>query len=108
MDSAKFTKNDNEFICKHCGKKVLKLGYTSRDHCNYCLYSLHVDIYPGDRKEECKGMLIPVDIELSSKKGYVVVYKCSKCNQIRRNILAKDDDMEVVYEIMRNKSNNFK
>ena len=25
----------------------------------------------------------------------------------KKNILAKDDDMEVVYEIMRNKSNNF-
>lgn len=41
-----FVKNDNEFICNKCGKKVEKLKYTSRDHCNYCLYSLHVDIEP--------------------------------------------------------------
>ncbi|MDO4282434.1 MAG: RNHCP domain-containing protein [Clostridia bacterium] len=41
-----FIKNDNGFICKNCGKKVEKLGYTSRDHCNFCLYSLHVDIEP--------------------------------------------------------------
>lgn len=107
MENARFTKNDNEFICKNCGKKVEKLGYTSRDHCNFCLHSVHVDVFPGDRLEECKGLLVPVDIEINSKKGYVVIYKCEKCGATRKNILAKDDDMEVVYEIMRNKSNNF-
>ena len=45
-----FIKNDNSFTCKHCGSQVEKLGYTSRDHCNKCLYSLHVDIEPGDRQ----------------------------------------------------------
>ena len=106
MENARFTKNDNEFICQNCGEKVEKLGYTSRDHCNFCLHSVHVDVFPGDRLEECKGLLVPIDIEINSKKGYVVIYKCKKCGAIRKNILAKDDDMEVVYEIMRNKSNN--
>lgn len=104
MESSKFTKNDNGFICENCGKSVEKLGYTSRDHCNYCLCSKHVDIFPGDRQEQCQGMLIPIDVEINSKKGYVIIYKCNKCNAIKRNILAKDDDMEIVYEIMRNKS----
>ncbi len=49
-----FVKNDKSFICINCGKKVEKLKYTSRDHCNYCLYSLHVDITPGDRENDCK------------------------------------------------------
>lgn len=49
-----FLKNDNEFNCINCGKKVEKLKYTSRDHCNHCLYSLHVDITPGDRENTCK------------------------------------------------------
>ena len=44
-----FLKNDNEFICVNCGKRIEKLKYTSRDHCNYCLFSLHVDVTPGDR-----------------------------------------------------------
>ncbi len=103
METQKFTKNDNEFVCENCGKKVEKLGYTSRDHCNYCLCSKHVDINPGDRAENCHGLLEPIDIEINSKKGMVVVYKCKKCNAIKRNIVAKDDNMEVVYEIMRNK-----
>ncbi len=42
----KIVKRDEEFICEHCGKKVGKLGYTSRDHCPYCLYSKHVDCVP--------------------------------------------------------------
>ena len=56
-----FVKNDNEFICQNCGKKVEKLKYTSRDHCNYCLHSLHVDITPGDRLNDCKGLLVPIN-----------------------------------------------
>lgn len=103
MKTQKFTKNDNEFVCENCGKKVEKLGYTSRDHCNYCLCSKHVDINPGDRLNDCYGLLEPIDIEINSKKGMVVVYKCKKCNTIKRNILAEDDDLEVVYEIMKNK-----
>lgn len=46
----KFFVRDESFICEHCHKKVEKLGYTSRDHCPYCLYSKHVDITPGDRE----------------------------------------------------------
>ncbi|MDD4066923.1 MAG: RNHCP domain-containing protein, partial [Clostridia bacterium] len=92
MKTQKFTKNDNEFVCENCGKKVEKLGYTSRDHCNYCLCSKHVDINPGDRLDDCHGLLEPIDVEINSKKGMVIVYKCKKCNAIKRNILAEDDD----------------
>ena len=46
----KFTMKDEKFICENCGKEVLPLGYTARDHCNYCLYSKHLDIFPGDRE----------------------------------------------------------
>ena len=49
MEQKRFTKNDNGFICAHCGKEVEPLGYTSRNHCPFCLWSLHVDINPGDR-----------------------------------------------------------
>ena len=69
MESRKFTEIDEEFICDHCGKKVEKLGYTSRDHCPYCLYSKHVDINPGDRQETCHGTLVPIGIETNSKKA---------------------------------------
>lgn len=95
-----FVKNDNGFICKNCGKKVEKLGYTSRDHCNFCLHSLHVDITPGDRQNECRGLLIPVNVELNSKKGEVIIYKCSKCGKEVKNIVALDDDRNVIYDVI--------
>ena len=100
---AVFTKKDEEFICENCGKKVSKLGYSCRNHCNHCLYSKHVDKNPGDREETCHGLLEPIDIEINSKKGYVIIFKCKKCGAIRKNKVAKDDNMEEVYRICRNK-----
>ena len=94
-----FTKRDEEFVCEHCGKKVSKLGYTSRDHCPYCLYSKHVYNMPGDREEECKGLLKPVQVELDSKKGYVIIYKCEKCGAIRKNKAAVDDDKDLLIKL---------
>lgn len=97
-----FIKNDNEFICKNCGRKVEKLNYTSRDHCNFCLHSLHVDIEPGDRLNNCQGLLIPINVENTSKKGQVIIYRCSKCTNTVKNIVAIDDDKEKIYEIVEN------
>ena len=94
-----FTKRDEEFVCENCGKKVSKLGYTSRDHCPHCLYSKHVDNMPGDREAECRGLLKPVQVELDSKKGYVIIYKCEKCGAIRKNKSAIDDDMDMLIKL---------
>ena len=99
-------KNDNSFVCLNCGKSVEKLEYTSRNHCPYCLHSLHVDIVPGDRANACKGILEPIGIENNSKKGYVIVFKCKKCNAITRNKSANDDDFDKMLEIAR--KNSFK
>ena len=98
-----FFKNDNEFICEHCGKKVEKLNYTTRDHCPYCLYSKHVDINPGDRANECKGLLKPIGIE-KFKDTYKILYRCEKCHQEHKNIIANDDDMGMIIEISKNNS----
>jgi len=98
-----FTMRDEEFICENCQKKVLPLGYTARDHCPYCLYSKHVDIMPGDRQNECKGLLKPIDIE-KFKDTYKIIYKCNKCNQLHKNIIAKDDDMDIIIKISTQKN----
>ena len=95
-----FVKNDNEFNCINCGKRIEKLKYTSRDHCNSCLYSLHVDVFPGDRANECKGVLIPINVIQTSKKGQVIIYRCSKCGVEVRNIVAQDDDRETIYKVV--------
>ena len=98
----KFTEIDEEFVCENCGKIVERLGYSCRNHCNHCLHSKHVDINPGDRAETCHGLLEPISIEMNNKKGYVIVYKCKKCGQIRKNKAAKDDDFDKILEISRN------
>lgn len=96
---SKFTEIDEEFICENCGKEVKKLGYSCRNHCPYCLHSKHVDINPGDRAEQCKGILEPVSVETDSKKGYIIIFKCKKCGKIRRNKFAKDDNMDLIIEL---------
>ena len=94
-----FKKNDSGFICAHCGAEVPPLGYTSRDHCNKCLHSLHVDIIPGDRENECKGTLVPVQTLPDAKKGFIIIYKCSKCGATVRNMMARDDDTELLIKL---------
>ena len=96
----RFTEIDEEFICENCGEKVKPLGYSCRNHCPKCLYSKHVDINPGDREEACHGMLEPIDIEINSKKGYMIIFKCKKCGKITKNKVAEDDNMDLIYKII--------
>lgn len=94
----KFNMIDESFTCENCGSKVTKLGYTARDHCPYCLYSKHVDVNPGDRLNKCKGLLKPIGIE-KFKDTFKIIYKCEKCNIEHKNIMAKDDDMNLIIEL---------
>lgn len=97
----RFTMIDEEFICENCNKEVSKLNYTARDHCPYCLYSKHVDIMPGDRENTCMGLLKPISIE-KFKDTYKIIYKCNKCNQLHKNIMANDDNMDLIIELSKN------
>lgn len=96
-----FTMRDENFICENCHKEVKKLGYTARDHCSYCLYSKHVDINPGDRQNSCQGLLKPIGIE-KFKDTYKILYRCEKCGEDHKNIIAKDDDMNMIIKISSN------
>ncbi|MCL1858118.1 MAG: RNHCP domain-containing protein [Oscillospiraceae bacterium] len=101
METKKFIKNDSGFICVNCGKSVGTLKYTSRNHCPYCLFSLHVDINPGDRDNTCKGKLEPVLTEPSPdiKKGYIIIFKCKKCGEKVRNRAANDDNTALLIKL---------
>lgn len=101
--SRKFTEIDEEFVCDNCGKNVKKLGYSSRNHCPYCLHSKHLDIMPGDRLENCHGDLEPIGVEINSKKGYIIVFRCKKCGQVRKNKAANDDNMDLIIDLSSNK-----
>ena len=77
----KFNMIDEEFVCENCHKKVDKLHY--------------VDIFPGDRQNTCHGLLRPINIE-KYKNTYKIIYKCLKCNEIHKNIMATDDDFNKI------------
>lgn len=94
----KFNMIDESFVCDNCKKIVEKLNYSARDHCPHCLYSKHVDINPGDRANECKGLLKPIGIE-KFKDSYKIIYRCIKCNQSHKNIMAKDDNIDKIIEL---------
>ena len=79
-------------------KRLKNFGYTARDHCPYCLYSKHLDIFPGDRKNGCKGLMKPIGY-MKKKKGEVILYRCIKCNEEHTNIIAKDDNIDKIIEL---------
>ena len=66
----------------------------------------HVDKNPGDRLEECHGLLEPIGIEMNNKKGYIIVYRCKKCGQIRKNKAAQDDNFDEILKVSKNSINN--
>ncbi|OJI08778.1 MAG: RNHCP domain-containing protein, partial [Candidatus Vogelbacteria bacterium CG10_big_fil_rev_8_21_14_0_10_49_38] len=88
--SQKFQKRVEDFVCGHCGAAVTGNGFTN--HCPVCLYSRHVDIYPGDRAEICGGLMKPIAVAL--KRGrYVITHQCQKCGEERPNEAAPEDEI---------------
>ena len=94
METKRFTKNDNGFICQNCGREVLPLGYTSRNHCPFCLHSLPVDINPGDRANDCGGLLEPIRVEPDPKRGYIIIHRCTRCGAVVRNRAAHEAQVQ--------------
>lgn len=89
----------NFFICINCGKKVsLRApGTHHRNHCPYCLYSLHVDSnIPGDRASDCLGTMKPIGKYYKEDGEEVIVHKCLKCGFERYNRIAGDDSFTLV------------
>ena len=104
METKRFQKNDAGFICKSCGKEVLPLGYTSRNHCPFCLCSLHVDVLPGDRANSCGGILRPYHADPDTRRGYIIYHRCEKCGAEVRNKAAHEakiqpDDMDLIIQL---------
>ena len=100
----RFSKNDAGFVCKSCGREVLPLGYTSRNHCPFCLCSLHVDINPGDRANTCGGILRPIKAEPDAKRGYIIIHRCERCGATVRNKAAHEakvqpDDTDLIIKL---------
>jgi len=92
-----FIRVKESFTCEHCGTRVEGNGYTN--HCPRCLYSKHVDLEtPGDRLNPCRGLMEPIGIEV--KKGeYIIIHKCTKCGEIKKNKAAPGDNFEAILKL---------
>jgi len=93
------------FACMNCGRDVAPIQKGSiRNHCPFCLCSLHVDEAIGDRQSDCRGVMTPVDVVSHSQKGWQLVHQCLLCGFKRKNMVADDDDIDMVAQVMRNKT----
>jgi len=101
---------EKEFYCINCRRKVFPsrlIGTAHRNHCPYCLYSLDVDLEPGDRKSKCLGRMEPIGLTLKhegEKDKYgrqrvgelMIVHQCLGCKKISINRIAGDDISEAI------------
>lgn len=74
---------DEAFVCAHCGREVPPAGRTARDHCPWCLRSVHLDVVPGDRAAGCGGRMDPVSLEVRGA-DLVLTYRCARCGHTHR------------------------
>ncbi len=96
--SQKFQRKIEDFVCEHCGADVKGSGYTN--HCPKCLWSKHVDVFPGDRAEKCGGMMKLIALEKRGK-DYVLTHQCVSCGEERKIKLLENDNFEEVLKIVR-------
>ena len=99
MKNKRFTKNDSGFICQNCKKTVEPLIYSSRNHCPFCLHSVHLDIMPGDRLNNCGGILEPFLTQPDLKKDWIINFKCLSCGEQVRNKSASDDNKSLLIKL---------
>jgi RNHCP domain len=114
--SHRFGQIDQEdgFFCKHCKAFVSSASFLSgvrnRNHCPYCLYSCHMDLYEaGDRLSACKSPMKPIGLTTkTSRKKYgtglgelMLIHLCIDCDSLSINRIAADDDYETIAAIFK-------
>ena len=103
-----------DFRCAHCGYIVSSAyqlsGVNNRNHCPYCLWSRHLDLYAaGDRLSACKASMQPVALTTKhSRNKYgcgrgelMLVHLCTDCGDVSINRIAADDDTSTLLEVFR-------
>ena len=94
----RFTKKKEDFKCENCGQEVKGDGYTN--HCPHCLWSKHVDVNPGDRLEECGGLMRPIDV-YKQKQEWILTHRCEICGAIKRNKVDENDNFDQVIKLVK-------
>lgn len=102
-----------DFECAHCHVIVSSAhflsGVNNRNHCPYCLWSCHLDLYAaGDRLSACKGQMKPVGLTLKmgrnkyqreSRGELMLVHECLDCGDLSINRIAADDDSSTILAV---------
>ncbi len=96
LDTKKFQKKVENFICENCGLKVIGNGYTN--HCPNCLYSKHVDVNPGDRGSNCLGLMKPIDL-IYKNNNFYIVHQCVKCKHQKNNKAVPGDNFAKLIDL---------
>ncbi len=91
-----FTRNIEDFTCEQCGFLMEGDGYTN--HCTQCLWSKHVDVYPGDREELCRGMMEPITVSVSAGI-YNITHRCVLCGKEKINKASKGDNFDMILQV---------
>ena len=87
------TASDAAFLCEHCGRVVpaAASGTEHRNHCPWCLWSLHVDLQVGDRRSGCRGEMEPIAVWVRGDGEWALVHRCRRCGALKTNRIAGDD-----------------
>lgn len=93
-----FQRKKEDFQCEKCGALVSGDGYTN--HCPKCLWSKHVDNFPGDRAATCGGLMEPVFLE-PENGGQKLTHHCVVCGYEKKNKTAENDDFEALLALSR-------
>jgi hypothetical protein len=102
-----------DFKCAHCGVIVSSAhflsGVNNRNHCPYCLWSCHLDLYAaGDRLSACKGQMKPIGLTMKNgrnkyrldKRGeLMLVHECVDCGALSINRIAADDEPSNIIDV---------
>lgn len=91
----------DSFVCKACGRLVVSAGAGSshRNHCPYCLSSLHLDNEPGDREADCGGIMDPIGVWVRKNGEWAIIHRCRRCGHLSSNRVAADDNPMILMSI---------
>jgi hypothetical protein len=84
-------------------------GVNNRNHCPYCLWSCHLDLYAaGDRLSACKAPMKPIGLTMKTGRNkylrdshgeLMLIHQCTDCGTLSINRIAADDDSGTVVAV---------
>ena len=91
----------DRFRCSNCNEWVAEGGAGSRhrNHCPWCLHSLHLDDGPGDRSADCGGIMEPIAVWVRKDGEWALVHRCTRCGALGSNRIAADDNLPLLLSL---------